>query len=169
MSKHRSTKNTITTGPFLVPEVTTDSLDNNRLVITIKNPTNQPLEAEIEIETCPQPKEPITLPFIANITEIPVPIHFGPSVVSPMSCTRIEFDITSFHGASLRVISRGHYLVGEDRPLCGKLEIEVIGGQGSFSKTSPEPTLASGLFNVDPSLIFHYGDFVVCKRKEESC
>ncbi|WP_313799669.1 hypothetical protein [Cytobacillus sp.] len=162
----RSKKNTITTGPFLIPEVI-DGFENNRLVITIKNPTNRPLEAEIVIETCPRPPAPITLPFISNIPEIPVPIHFGPSIVPPMNCTRIELDIFDFEGASLRVTSRGDYLVGEDRPLCGKLEIEVIGGQGSVSRTTLD--LAPGLFNADPSLIFHYGDFIVCKRKEESC
>lgn len=162
MSSYRSTKNTITTGPFLVSFNATVEHLNNRLVIIIKNPTTKPLEADIVLEYCPAPASSptgITLPFIIIEKELPVLEGLGSTVIPPMNCARLELDITPFENAILHIKSTGDYVIGEDRPLCGKLEIEVVGGSGFSSPINP------GLTFADPTLTFHYGDFVVYKRK----
>lgn len=150
-------KYTITTGPFLVPLDAAVGQPNNRLVILIKNPTSKPLEADVVIEYCPSLQlstEGISLPFITNENEKPFLEGLPLTVIPPRSCTRLEFDISSIVNGILHVKSTGDYLVGE-RPLRGRLEIEVVGGSGLSSPTNP------GLSVADPSMIFHFGDMKV--------
>ncbi|KFN03811.1 hypothetical protein D0U04_29070 [Bacillus clarus] len=161
MPSHISTchhkKSTITTGPFLVPLNAAVGQPNNRLVIIIKNPTNIPLKADVVIEYCPAQQlspEDVPLPFITTENEKPFLEGLGLTVIPPISCTRLEFDISSVVNGILHVKSTGDYLVGE-RPLRGKLEIEVVGGSGLSNPTNP------GLIVADPSMVFHYVDFVV--------
>ncbi|WP_313799668.1 hypothetical protein [Cytobacillus sp.] len=157
-SKCHQKKHTITTGPFLVPLNAEVGQPNNRLVIIIKNPTNRPLEADVVIELCPPVQisvEGIPLPFITIESERSLLEGIGPTVIPSMNCIRLEFDISSFVNGILHVKSTGNYVVGEDRPLRGKLEIEVVGGVGLSNPTNP------GLAVADPSMVYHYGDFVV--------
>ncbi|OQD28553.1 hypothetical protein [Bacillus toyonensis] len=161
MSSYKSTchqsKNTITTGPFLVPVNAAVGQPNNRLVIILKNPTRQSLEADVVIEICPPVQisvEGTPLPFITTENERPFLEGLGLTIIPPMSCTRLEFDISSFVNGILHVKSTGDYLVGE-RPLRGKLEIEVVGGSGLSNPTNP------GLSVADPSMVFHFADFIV--------
>lgn len=156
-STSQNRKYTITTGPFLVPLDAAVGQPNNRLVILIKNPTNKALEADVVIEYCPSlqlSREGIILPFITNENEKPFLEGLPSTVIPPRSCTRLEFDISSLVNGILHVKSTGDYLVGE-RPLRGKLEIEVVGGSGFTSPTNP------GLSVADPSMVFHYGDMKV--------
>ncbi|MFP3411415.1 hypothetical protein SB773_07215 [Bacillus sp. SIMBA_074] len=92
--------------------------------------------------------EGITLPFIITEVEHPFLEGLGLTVIPQMSCTRLEFDISSVVNGILHVKSAGDYVVGE-RPLRG------IGGSGFSNPMNP------GLFVADPSMVFHYGDFVV--------
>ncbi|MDL2418127.1 hypothetical protein AVT_02725 [Bacillus tropicus] len=157
-SSHYCRKHTITTGPFLVPFDAPSGGSNNRLIILIKNPTNKPLEANIAIEfsEIPQFSIPgITLPYLNTLKEEPFPNGIGPTTILPKNILRLEVDITNYQNAVFHVNSTGDYLIGDDRPLRGKLEIEVIGGVGLTSPTN------AGLIAADPSLIFHYGDFIV--------
>lgn len=157
-SSHHCRKHTITTGPFLVPFNAAIGNLNNRLVIIIKNPTIIPLEADVVIEFCEAPvasSEGTSLPFITTDAERSFLEGLGPTTIPPMSCTRLEIDISTFINAILHVKSTGDYIVGEDRPLRGKLEIEVVGGAGLSFPTNP------GLVVADPSMLFRYGDFVV--------
>ncbi|MFJ7886846.1 hypothetical protein ACIQYL_02010 [Lysinibacillus xylanilyticus] len=156
-STSQTRKYTITTGPFLVPLDAAVGQPNNRLVIVIKNPSSKPLEANVVIEYCPSLQlsmEGITLPFIINENEKPFLEGLPTTVIPSRSCTRLEFDISSIVNGILHVKSTGDYLVGE-RPLRGKLEIEVVGGSGLSSPTNP------GLAVADPSMVFHYGDMKV--------
>ncbi|MCM3197230.1 hypothetical protein [Priestia megaterium] len=160
-SSHHSRKHTITTGPFLVPFDAPSGGNNNRLIILIKNPTNRPLEADIVIEFSEIPQfsiEGITLPFLTTLKEEPFLEGIGPTTIRPKSILRLEVDITNDQNAVFHVNSTGDYLVGDDRPLRGKLEIEVVGGEGLIAPTN------AGLISADPSLTFHYGDFVVYTR-----
>ena len=129
---------------------------NNRLVVIIKNPTSKPLEADVVIEYCNALElstEGISLPFIINEVEHPFLEGLGLTVIPPMICTRLEFDISFVVNGIFHVKSTGDYLVGE-RPLRGKLEIEVVGGSGLSNPTNP------GLGVVGPSMGFHYDNFV---------
>ncbi|MFF2176423.1 hypothetical protein ACFVT8_08195 [Lysinibacillus sp. NPDC058147] len=156
-STSQNRKYTITTGPFLVPLEAAVGQPNNRLVILIKNPSSKPLEADVVIEYCPSLQlsmEGISLPFITNENEKPFLEGLPSTVIPPRSCTRLEFDISSLVNGILHVKSTGDYLVGE-RPLRGKLEIEVVGGAGLSHPTNP------GLSVADPSMVFHYGDMKV--------
>ncbi|EEL82315.1 hypothetical protein bcere0028_19770 [Bacillus cereus AH1271] len=109
------------------------------------------------IEFCPPVQisvEGTPLPFITTENERPFLEGLGLTIIPPMSCTRLEFDISSFVNGILYVKSTGDYLVGE-RPLRGKLEIEVVGGSGLSNPTNP------GLSVADPSMVFHFADFIV--------
>ncbi|TEA53224.1 hypothetical protein EZE46_09895 [Bacillus sp. BH2] len=143
--------------PFLVPLNPAVGQPNNRLVVIIKNPTSKPLEADVMIEYCNALElstEGITHRFIITEVEHPFLEVIGLTVIPPLICTRLEFDISFVVNRILHVKSTGDYLVGE-RPLRGKLEIEVVGGSGLSNPTNP------GLVVVDPSMVFHYDNFVV--------
>lgn len=71
-----------------------------------------------------------------------------------MSYTQLEFDISSFVNGILHVNFTGDYLV-EERPLRRKLEIEVVGISGL------SPPMNPGLSVADPSMVFHFADFMV--------
>ncbi|AJG79503.1 MULTISPECIES: hypothetical protein [Bacillus cereus group] len=157
-SKCHDRKNTFTTGPFLVPLNATVGQPNDRLVIILKNPTGQSLEANMVIKYCPSLQisvESTPLPFITTENERPFLEGLSLITMPPMSCTRLEFDISSFVKSILYVKSTGDYLVGE-HPLRGK--IDIVGGLGLSNPTN------SGLSVADPSMVFHYADFIVGTR-----
>lgn len=68
-----------------------------------------------------------TLPILEVIEKINQHIleELGLTTIPPMSCTQLEFDISSFVNGILHVKFTGDYLVGV-RPLRRKLEIEVV-------------------------------------------
>lgn len=157
-SKCHDRKNTITTGPFLVPLNAAVGQPNDRLVIILKNPPKQLLEAHVVIEYCSPLQisvESTPLPFITTENERPFLEGLSLTTIPPMSCTRLEFDISSFANGILHVKSTGYHLVGE-YPLRGK--IEVVRGLGLSNPTN------HGLSVADPSMVFYYIDFIVGTR-----
>jgi hypothetical protein len=161
-------KRTITSGPFHIPEVAqSPGPINNRLIVVIKNPTNKTLEASLEIEQCSIAADPaaaITLPTTNTTPETPLVTGFTTSPIPPHSCRIFEADISTLRGTTiLRVTSTGDYVVGEDKPKCGKLEISVIGG---FGRTSDAVPSLPGLNLADPALFFRYENFVVCDKDD---
>ena len=153
-------KETITTGPFLVPRLTSNGGPNNKLVIIIKNPTKETLEADLSIEACiPPSSPPIGTPQESD--EVTVSEGFTMTPIGPERCLRLEVDLAPFDNHALRVSSTGNYEAGKDRPKCGKLEITVTGGTGFFGGSS------FGLIIADPTLFFGFGDFVVCEEQHE--
>jgi hypothetical protein len=163
-------KRTITTGPFHIPEVAqSPGPINNRLIVVIKNPTNKTLEASLEIEQCSIATDPaaaITLPTTTTTPETPLVTGFTTSPIPPHSCRIFEADISTLRGTTiLRVTSTGDYVVGEDKPKCGKLEISVIGGFGRTTAVDPILPLP-GLNLADSTLFFRYENFVVCDKDD---
>ena len=162
MSESRK-KQTLTTGPFHVPSVPDDTaFANDRLVIVIKNPTQHDLEASVSIETCnvPNPNSIIVLPFVSIDPEVPF-ANVPKMEIPSESCARIEIELPVDQRPVLRISTTGDYAVGEERPLCGLLEITAVIGEGRFL-----PGNAPGLFNSDEAL-FRYADFVVCRRRND--
>jgi len=171
MSEHDK-KHTITTGPFYVGQILFGTPSPPAVLMAIiKNPTNKTLSASIDIERCsiaadPNPTTSITFPFVNFTPETPEGSGIPLTPIPPHTCLTFEIDISALVGTTtLRVSSTGDYVVGEDRPKCGKLEIEVVGGIGRATNGQP-PVLLPGLV-VNSSLLFRYGDFVVCETEKK--
>jgi len=161
--RHDCKQNTLTTGPFTVPVFEEDGtgIPNNRLVVTIKNPTNTPLTASLTLDACLAPTTPTGgITFGTPLTMPEQTVQTLPTTTIPArSCTTINYDITAYQRGTLRLTTTGDYLVGEDKPICGKLEISVTGGYGAATGGLPD----SGLNFGDATMFFRYEDFVVCK------
>ncbi|MGV3487369.1 MAG: hypothetical protein ACO1OC_02120 [Tuberibacillus sp.] len=181
--KDRHKKTTITTGPFLVPEETGPDFqlgrNNDRLVITLKNPTNKKLKAAVKLGICRQPEFVVGSPWtegesaqvrtFKNIHEKEV--NLGKHALKPHTCTRIERDIPGGaldliadgdeRNAVYRVTATGDFKTCKKscEPVCGKLEISVVAGS-TFNPEQP------GLEQGDPVTFFRYKDFVLCEKEK---
>lgn len=168
-------RSTITTGPFLVPALNQDADTNDRLVIVLKNPTDDPLTATVVVDVTPGPTNtttpfPTALPFTFTGAEVPSGIG-GTFVVPANSSTRFESAIpiytatvngTTFNvNAVLRVAASGDFRTLEGQPVAGRLEIEVLGGTGNSVDVGGVITPVPGLLEDDPALFFPYSSFVV--------
>ncbi|HDR3908618.1 MULTISPECIES: hypothetical protein [Bacillus] len=172
-SKPHSKKNSvkITTGPFHVPLEVDSELqvgrDNDRLVITLQNPTHKKLEAFIKLTVCSQPEmeehDDCKVRVFENIPEQEV--NLGTYVLKPYSCTRIERNIPGAiqegvdeRGAIYRITAQGDFMICKEKcePTCGLLEISVVCG----SICNP---FEFGLEQADPVTFFRYKDFITCE------
>lgn len=157
-------KTTLTTGPFQVSTVPSgDGGNNNRLLVMITNPTSRVLQASFRIEAYNllAPDTSITLPFTENDAAVPF-ASVPPTLIRPMSTTRFEFFIPEDQRQILRLATTGDYLIGDDRPLSGRLEISVLGGVGRYQTDYP------GLYSADAGIVFRYGDFVIHEEESSS-
>lgn len=173
-SKNEHDKVKVTTGPFLIPlEVDSEiqvGRDNDRIIIILTNPTDKKLEASVKLGVCMQPE--INGSFnnqfrvFADIPE--TEIKLGTHKLKPHTCTRIERNIPESIGndetnAVYRVTAIGNFEVCKNtcEPICGLLEISVVGGS-IFNPMEP------GLEQADPVTFFRYKDFVLCKNQKNS-
>ncbi|WP_313640173.1 hypothetical protein [Paenibacillus sp.] len=182
---HREQKQvTITTGPIYVAPLGL-WVPNDKLIITLKNPTHKKLRAQISLGLCPSPNAPVALStsvplstsvdtFEVNETEI----NLGSFKVDPMTCLRVEkrFDNYELFDSVIRLTAFGDFEICEDscEPICGLLEItSVVGfsGYGGGLLTALPAEMAalnqayyyySGLLISDPSTFVPYGDWVLC-------
>lgn len=162
----------ITTGPFQVPlEVDSEiqvGRENDRLIITLKNPTSdKKLKACIKLGVCLQPEREDSISDIDDellvFQDIPeIEVDLGKYVLKPHTCTRIERNIpgeigfgTDERNATYRVIAKGHFNISKKgyQPIGGLLEISVICGS-IFNPEEP------GIEQADPATFFRYKDFV---------
>ncbi|PWI62394.1 hypothetical protein DCS65_03180 [Bacillus subtilis] len=155
----------LTTGPFHLPLEVDSELqtgrDNDRLIVILMNPTNQPLKATVKLGVCLQPNFRDFKDFnnkkvevYSNIRE--TEIELGTFQIKPRTCTRIERNIPGAIGnevnetnAIYRVSAKGDFRVSKFtcEPVRGLLEISVVAG----SILNPvEP----GLEQADPSTFF---------------
>jgi hypothetical protein len=159
----------ITTGPFLVPQEVESELqggrDNDRLVITLKNPTKKDLKVKVILGVCPEPRKDAQGPLSVykNIPE--KEFDLGTFLLKPHTCTRIERNIPGSLGnggfdernAVYRVAAKGdfNFCPRTYKVLCGLAEISVAGGS-VFNYEEP------GLEQADASLFFRFNDFLFC-------
>ncbi|AHV96407.1 hypothetical protein [Paenibacillus sabinae] len=136
---------TITTGPVYVApfNAPSSSAINDKLVVTLKNPTHKKLQAQVTLSLCPSPNPPVVVAggtctgnsvqtFEVNETDI----HLGTFKVDPMTCLRIEktFDNDQLFDTVIRLTATGDFKICEDscEPICGLLEISsVVGSSGT--------------------------------------
>jgi hypothetical protein len=169
--KKKNNKEKITTGPFHLPVEIDSELqmgrDNERLIITLLNPTNKKLQASVKLGVCLQPETKASINnqyhVFADIPE--TEINLGTHLLEPHTCTRIERNIPGGTGnrsdeinAVYRVTSSGDFKICKNtcEVICGLLEISVVGGS-IFNPMEP------GLEQGDPVTFFRYKDFVRCK------
>ena len=161
---------TLTTGPFHVPALNAIG-PNDRLIVTLKNPTNEPLMAAVMITQCPDlfpppPPRP-GLPTFNFVTAEDVFAMVPMAIIPPMSCNRLEFSfpflIPEVGLGTFRVTTKGDYQICNCQPICGKLEISVAGGT---SRPADAPEAFPGLLIGDPNLLFRYENFVLCQETE---
>lgn len=158
----------LSSGPFQVPVLTTISTStpnppspNERIVISISNPTNRVLEAKVEINISQNPNTsttgPINLDTLGEFaigtsgeTENSIFVQ-----VNPKSTTRIErlIDPSEVRG-TFRVFTSGDFALIDSQPAGGGLEISVVVGN--------QVDLTSfGLDEGDASTFIPYGSFFV--------
>lgn len=169
---------TLTTGPFHVPRYHEgDSLVNNLLVITIKNPTNQYLRAHGYIELCPGCDDLVgssvqidgssaaisceNVGWVSGCLVTETRLCEFSVCLEPDKCVTFQIDIGNYPNATLRITAKGDFEVFNCMPICGKLEISVTGGVGAANTERN----SSGLDFAEPTMFFRYHDFVVCNRK----
>ena len=163
--EHKKAK--ITTGPFLIPEEVDSEIqigrNNDRIIIILKNPTDKKLKASVTLGVCKQPSDDNHNQEVHVFKNIPEKeINLGSHELKPHTCTRIERNIQSNErNAVFRVTATGDFKICDDtcEPICGLLEISVIGG----SVFNPEEP---GLEQADSATFFRYKDFVFCKDKD---
>lgn len=154
----------LTTGPFHVPDVNQNNDENNRIVISVTNPTDHKLEAVVKIEAYTDGSSVFfTLPAEFSLSKT-ILHDFGKVKVDPRTTTRLEAELPPFERSQLRVVTKGDYKVEDGRPVSGKLEISSVVGYGNIlgfnvvvSQFSPQP----GLHSADAATFFSFSDFVV--------
>ncbi|SDF28750.1 hypothetical protein SAMN04488542_108116 [Fontibacillus panacisegetis] len=148
-SAHHKKKETVTSGPFFVPLLTPGYAPNNRIVVTLKNPTHKKLSVFVSLGICkecppagwqpPQSPAPTPVPgppppnqCIDTIKTLEKEISLGFHHVDPMSCLRIEktFDYYYLGNTVLRVEAKGDFNVDHEcnTLLGGLLEISSVVG-----------------------------------------
>ncbi|NGM82840.1 hypothetical protein G5B47_10485 [Paenibacillus sp. 7124] len=184
---HRSKKQvTITTGPIYVPPINI-FVPNDKLIVTLKNPTHKKLQATVTLGLCPSPDSSPSpcagggyvnnsvQTFEVNETDI----HLGTFKVDPMTCLRIErtFDNFELFDSVIRITATGDFEICKDscQPICGLLEISsVVGFSGSFggpfATAIPAEMTAlyqayytsSGVLGTDEQTHVRYAEYVLC-------
>lgn len=151
-SAHHKKKETVTSGPFLVPFLTPGYVPNNRIVVTIKNPTHKKLSVLVTLgicKECPQAgwqpsaspaSAPASIPgpppnpnqCVDKIKTLEKEISLGFHHVDPMSCLRLEktFGYYELGNTVLRVEAKGDFKVDHEcnTLLGGLLEISSVVG-----------------------------------------
>lgn len=159
-----ASKEALSSGPFHLPRFTSFPNNlNNRLTISIKNPTDRHLKALVRLDICRNPTTPTsgTFPltpdeFIVGTTQEDE-YNFGLVKVDPHSCKRIErfIDPTELR-STFRVFTLGDYAVYKGKPVGGLLEISVVAG---FTDTPS----TFGLRQADASTSIPYESWVVAR------
>jgi len=145
----------LTTGPFHVPDVNQNNDENNRIVISLTNPTDHKLEATVKVENYIGFFQ-FQLPAEFSLSRA-VLHDFGKVEVEPRTTTRLEANLPAFERSQLRVVTKGEYKVEEGRPVSGKLEISSVVGNGNIFIITP----VEGLHSADAATFFRFSDFVV--------
>ncbi|WP_110932901.1 hypothetical protein [Paenibacillus bouchesdurhonensis] len=191
MSKHNchhNKKETVTSGPFYVSRYSPTLLPNNRIVVTLKNPTHKKLSAFVTLgicKECPSPQAGGPGNYVSGcvdkIETLEKEQSLGWHHVEPMSCLRLEktFDYYDLGNTVLRVEAKGDFNVDKESNtlLGGLLEISSIVGfiwlPGVNAVTLPESILTTiqdptspyyirtGLDVPDSSTFVAFGDYVV--------
>ncbi|MEN6324650.1 MAG: hypothetical protein ABFD18_00345 [Syntrophomonas sp.] len=158
---------TLTTGPFRVPMFNHNGLVNDRLVITIKNPTNKHLKANGYLELCPECNDSVGASSVRDGASFAAISCEGPSIVglclqsetrvcefstelNEDRCVSFEINIGDYPNATLRVTATGDFEECFCNPACGKLEMSVTGGQGAMDGEGP----VAGLDYAEPTMFF---------------
>lgn len=189
MDHHSNKQVTITSGPIYVPPINI-FVPNDKLIVTLKNPTNKKLQATVTLGLCPSPGNSPCVPcagggggctgnsvqtFEVNETDI----HLGTFKVDPMTCLRIEktFNNYELFDSVIRITATGDFKICEDscQPICGLLEISsVVGFSGSaggpFVTAIPAEITAlyqayyvnSGVIGTDEQTHVRYAEYVLC-------
>lgn len=186
--KDHHKKATITTGPIYVPPFNI-IFPNDKLIVTLKNPTHKKLKAQVMLGLCPSPNAGGWGTYVPgngtnNVQKFEVnetEFSLGWVEVDPMSCLRLEkefgYDLLD---SVIRLTATGDFEICKDSctPICGKLEISsVVGFSGSpIGPNAPAlpadiaPLAAyyyvpSGVLGTDPQTHVPYADWVVCEDK----
>lgn len=167
----------LTTGPFRVPQFNRSGLVNDRLVITIKNPTNKHLKANGYLELCPACTD------LAGASSVQVAgssaaiscegvgiaglclesesrICEFSAELDGDRCVSFEINIGDYPNATLRVTAQGDFEECFCNPACGKLEMSVTGGAGAMDGEGP----VAGLDYAEPTMFFRFSDLLVCPK-----
>lgn len=190
-SYHKHDKKvTLTTGPIYVPPVNVILL-NNKLIVTLKNPTHKKLEAHVSLGLCISPNAALNSQLgggIGNAVQkyevLENEIFLGSFKVDPMTCLRIEREFEEeLLDSVIRLEATGDFRICKDscQPICGLLEISsVVGGTDLIfsaangnSAASAELTNAlrtyytppSGVIGTDPQTHVPYANWVVCEDR----
>lgn len=197
MSDHHSKKQvTVTSGPVYVPPINSFILyypvPNNKVVVSLKNPTHKKLEARVNLGICspcppaagPTPPDGSICNNVQKVKTMEQEINLGWHKVDPMSCLRLEkfFPDYDLGNSVIRVEAKGDFKVDCDSHnlIGGLLEISSLVGffYGPMStplNLSPEIITSlqslwipyNGLAIGDASTFVSFGDYVFVKEHHE--
>ncbi|MBG9451342.1 hypothetical protein ABE67_19160 [Cytobacillus firmus] len=148
---------TVSSGPIHIPALNQGNLVNDRIVITIKNHSNQSFQASVIVEECrPDLTTTIMLPSASNIKERTL-ASFPKETIPGNKCRvyNVAIPVNSF--PFIKVSSKGDYEAIEGRPAGGKLEISVVAGTGRTLTDIP----AHGLRIADAATFVPYGSWFI--------
>ncbi|MNI04117.1 hypothetical protein D3C73_570310 [compost metagenome] len=142
-------KETVTSGPVYVAPVNSFflvfPLPNNKVVVTLKNPTHKKLEAQVTLGICKQCDllgPPAATPdaglidglssCVQKVKALENEINLGWHEVKPMSCLRLEkfFNDYELGNTVIRISARGDFNVDPESNtlIGGLLEISSVAG-----------------------------------------
>lgn len=159
---HHKKKETVTSGPFYVPRYAPGYVPNNRIVVTLKNPTHKKLSVFVSLGICkecppagwqPSPSPapvpgppPSSNQCVDTIKTLEKDISLGFHHVEPMSCLRLEktFGYYDLGNTVLRVEAKGDFNVDHEcnTLLGGLLEISSVVGFIWLGVNGGTPTLS---------------------------
>ncbi|WP_313640172.1 hypothetical protein [Paenibacillus sp.] len=179
---------TLTTGPVYVPPFN-DDFPNDKLIVTLKNPTHKKLQAQVTLGICNSPNPPASSLVaggnhadnsVQTFKIMEIETNLGSFKVDPMTCLRIEktFVNNQLQDSVIRLTVTGDFKICEDscEPICGLLEISSVvgtenGDSGVQSAIPAEKTAlhqgyygSSGVTVTDPQTIVLYANWVFCEN-----
>ncbi|WP_340007605.1 hypothetical protein MHH52_07325 [Paenibacillus sp. FSL K6-0276] len=177
---------TLTTGPVYVPRFN-DDFPNDKLIVTLKNPTHKKLQAQVTLGICNSPNPPAsplggggTDNSVQTFEIMETETNLGFFKVDPMTCLRIEktFVNNQLQDSVIRLTAIGDFKICEDscEPICGFLEISsVVGTEPVVNVQSAIPVEktalhqggyygSSGADVTDPQTIVLYPNWVFCEN-----
>lgn len=181
---------TLTTGPIYVPPVNVILL-NNKLIVTLKNPTHKKLEASVSLGLCVSPNAALgpqlgggTGNAVQKYEVLENDIFLGSFKVDPMTCLRIEREFEDeLLDSVIRLEATGDFKICKDscQPICGLLEISSVVGGTDFIFSAANGNAAayadltnalrayytppSGVIGTDPQTHVPYANWVVCEDR----
>ncbi|WP_340007607.1 hypothetical protein MHH52_07330 [Paenibacillus sp. FSL K6-0276] len=182
---------TLTTGPVYVPRFNDDN-PNDKLIVTLKNPTHKKLQAQVTLGICNSPNPPQvaggggTSNSVQTFEIMETETNLGFFKVDPMTCLRIEKTFVNnqqpnnqLQDSVIRLTATGDFKICEDscEPICGLLEISSVVGTETGVDTVQSAIHAektalhqggyygsSGVDVTDPQTIVLYANWVFCEN-----